>query len=303
MSLDNKQEDFYKQGDDTFWNKKEDTFWDSDERYIRKEEYRQDMKQDMSQNMNQNRNQNPYGNTYQNPGQNQNRPQNQNINWNHNYNQNPNYNQNFNQNPLDNTDEYKKNSRMFGWVVVICVVVVIVAVIFSILYMAAAQIVVEKKVKELDYTTQTHMSNESLDINHCEITVSDAYILCDSTEVWMPSDKMLIAVYVEAVASEEYVSDAGIKEPYLKYGDGYYVYPVTDSNLQNLLVKMGFKEDDFLSTYGIGDYKTDAGYYFFLVNEDADDLQFIIDERVEDKGRIEFLKARHFIELELDGYF
>ncbi len=236
MSGNKKQDDLYKQNEDGFWNKTDEAYWDSDERYMRK-------------------------------------------------------------------DEYKKNSRIFVRIAILCAAVMAVAVVFSVVYVQTTRKMMEQKIKELDYTTQTYQSKELLTINDCDVMVSDAYIIYDSAEVWMPSHKMLIGIYVEATAGEEYVYDAGIRDPYLKYGDGYYTYPVTDTRLESLLMKMGFKEEEFLPRYKIGDYGEDAGYYFFLVDEDAEKFAFVIEERESNKGRVEYLKARHLIELDLEGYY
>lgn len=279
MSWDKKQDDLYKQNEDGFWNKTEDAYWDSDERYVRKDECWQEPKQ-------------PSGmNTYQNQQ------------WKQNWNQNP-YQpyQTQAQAQQQKADEYKRNSRIFVRIAILCAAVVTVAILFSVVYVQTTRKMMEQKIKELNYTTQTYQSKELLTINDCDVIVSDAYIIYDSTEVWMPSDKMLIGIYVEATASEEYVYDAGIQDPYLKYGDGHYTYPITDSKLESLLMKMGFKEEEFLPGYKIGDYGEDAGYYFFLVDEDAEKFAFVIEERESNKGRVEYLKARHLIELELEGY-
>lgn len=213
------------------------------------------------------------------------------------------WNQNYMQPINTQADEYKQNSKFLLRVALLCGVVIGIAALFTVLYIQITRSAMTQKIRELDYVTQTHTSKELLTINNCQVIVSDAFIFYDSAQAWMPSDKMLVGIYVEADSGDEYVYGSGINEPYLRYGDGYYTYPVTDQKLKNLLVKIGLQEEEFLSNYSIGDYGKDAGYLFFLVDENADDLAFVIEERESTKGRMEFLKARHFIQLELEGYY
>lgn len=199
--------------------------------------------------------------------------------------------------------EYKQNSKFLLRVAILCGAVIAIAVLFTVLYIQLTRNVMMQKIKELDYVTQTHASNELLTVNNSEVIVSDVLIFSNSTEAWMPYDKMLVGVYIEADGGDTYVYGSGIDEPYLKYGEGYYTYPVTDQKLKSLLVKMGLSDEDFLSNYGIGSYGKDAGYLFFLVDEKAEDFAFVIEEHESTKGRMEFLRVRHLIQLELKGYY
>lgn len=289
MGLDNRQDDFLK-SNDTFWNDKEDDFWNSDERYIRKDEYTQN--QNASLGTDTNRNQASMNQEYMNQAYRNQSAYAGNISG---------YSDVSSMQP-DKMDEYRRNTSIFLRVVISCVAVIAVAVIFTVVYLQATRNMMERKIRELDYVTETHDVNERISVNNCHVIVSDAYIFADSSEVWMPQDKLLIGVQVKA-SSDVYTYDGGIKKPYLQYKENQYVFPVTDQKLQGLLVNMGMDKDDFLPTYSIGTYGTDIGYYFFLVDEDTEEPVFMFEEYEKSVGRIEYLKARHKFPLKLAGYY
>lgn len=287
MSWDNEQDDFYKQNEDDFWNRNDDAFWDSDERYIRKdEEYRDTY--EMPERDEEDRNEYEpvrdveYGNVYE-PVRDKE------------------YNSMYDMlenNKDSKTVEYKRNSRILLKFVLVCAVIMIVAVVFTVVSVNVTRNTMERKIKELDYDTHTYATGEELTINECMVTVSDAYLAYDSSDVWMPAGKMLIGVYVEAIhIGDSY--DGGVENPYLGY-DGHYVYPVTDQTLKEMLMREGLEEEQFLDSYYIGSYGEDAGYYFFLVDEGVTDYVFVMEEREKDTGRVEYLRDRYFVELKLD---
>lgn len=316
MSSDNKQDDFYKQSDDAFWNRNDDSFWDSDERYMRKDEFVQGQGQNVNLNgnndafCNQSRMQNNIPpNTYVNqnnyatqnsyptqnayPTQNPYHPQNSYAG------QNAYHAQYQAQTSGAKLADYKNNSRVFLRVVIVCVAVILIAVFFTVFYIGYTRSTMEKKIKELDFNTYTYQSEELLEINDCMVMISDAFLVYDSTEVWMPEGRKLIGIYIEASSTNDtYEYGAGIRQPYLEY-DGHYVSPMTDQKLRDILIKENMDEEQMLDSYTIGDYGSDAGYYFFLVDEDATEFQFVIEERDTSSGQIEYLRARHLIELGL----
>ena len=264
MSWNNKQDDLYNQMNSRPQNQRNDNLWDADERYMRKDVY-----------------QNAYTYTTGMPIQN------------------------------GKMEEYKKNNRTVLKVACVCGAIIIVACLFTFLQVRITRNTIEKKNKELNYSEYEHSSNEQIQFDDCTVTVSDVYRFYDDTEVWMPDGMMLVGIYVEAESAGNSYSD-GITVPYLGYkveDDGYsseaesYVYPVTDQKLMDILGKAGIHQDQFLSNYCIGRYETDAGYYFFFVDEDATDFVFVIDERDTDTGRMEYLNQRHFVQLAFAGTY
>lgn len=260
MGLNNKE--------DEFWNRNNDSFWDSDERYIRKDEYRQ-----------------PEGMPSQ-TTQWQYMPEMNSQNW----------------NASQIVDEHKRNTRILLHFLVGCAAVMAVGILVTVLMCSATRRMMEEKIRELDYDTYEHQAQDTFIVNGSNVKVSNAFMVYGSEEVWMPAGKWLVAVYVEAAPEDKntYVYDRGISNPYLEY-DGHYTEPLMDQKLKDMLVKEGMKEDELLYPYSVGNYQKEAGYYFFLIDEDTQELRFVIDKRENEKGkgRVEYLKERHFVELEL----
>lgn len=196
-------------------------------------------------------------------------------------------------------EEYKKNARSFGIVFIACLIVIITGIVFTILYTKWTDKVTEYRLRNVDFTVNTYQSEDWVPVNTCKIKVSDAFTLYDSeTEIWLPDNKKIIGLRVD-IKNEEY-DGGGINYPYLNYGDDYYSIPVFDMNTREFIEKAGYKQEEILSSYYAGYYANESGYYFFLVDREADTFSFIVDETATEKNRIEIIKVRNIIDLNIN---
>lgn len=91
-------------------------------------------------------------------------------------------------------------------------------------------------------------------------------------------DKMLIAVGAKAF-STEYSFDAKVNNIALEYecnGIVSYQSPIDRYYLEEYLPLLGLTEDDILSTYGVGNGRSEEGYWFFCVPKNAEAFQLSV---------------------------
>ncbi len=195
---------------------------------------------------------------------------------------------------------HKKNARDFGIVFVVCFIIIITAVVSTVLYTIWVDKVTEYKLKNLDFTVNTYQSGDWVPVNTCKIKVSDAFTIYDSeTELWLPANKKIIGIHAEII-NEEYDINGGIHNPYVNYGESYYSIPVFDTNIIELIEKAGYIQDEVLSSYDAGYYSDESGYYFFMVDREADTFSFIVDDTTIGRRKIEKVQTRNVIKLSLD---
>lgn len=99
----------------------------------------------------------------------------------------------------------------------------------------------------------------------------------------IPEGMQLVCVRA-VVRSEGYNFDAGLKDVSLKYvhdGDVYYREPVYADAIRTALYLLGISEEEELTVYNPGNGEEDSGYWFFLTEDDAQQLELLL--TVEDK--------------------
>lgn len=196
--------------------------------------------------------------------------------------------------------ERKKNARDFGVVFIVCFIIIVTAVVSAILYSIWTDKVTEYKLKKLNFTVNNYQSGDWVTVNTCKIKVSDAFTIYDSeTEIWLPDNKKIIGLHAEII-NEEYDFNGGINNPYVNYGEGYYSIPVFDTKTIEFIEKAGYIQDEILSSYDAGYYSDESGYYFFMVDREADTFSFIVDDTTIGKKNIETVHTRNVINLSLD---
>lgn len=94
----------------------------------------------------------------------------------------------------------------------------------------------------------------------------------------IPDGMQLICVKA-AIFAEAYNFDAGLQDVSLKYihdGDVFYREPLYADAIQTCLYVLGLSEEDELSTYNPGNGEAESGYWFFLADEDAENLELVL---------------------------
>lgn len=204
---------------------------------------------------------------------------------------------NYSNNSEYHEEEYRLNMRKFGIVFIICFSFMITAIAATFFFTKWIDKLTEYRLKDVDFTINSHQAGDWIPINTCKVKVSDVFTLYDSeTEIWMPEDKKIVGIYAE-VLTGEHNFDGGITNPYISYGDGYYCLPITDYSMIQLFEKSGFSEEELLSSYNVGNYQDESGYYFFLVDIAADTFHLIIDDTRIGRNQIEDVKVRDVISL------
>lgn len=114
-------------------------------------------------------------------------------------------------------------------------------------------------------------------------------------------ENKLICIYAEVV-SDEYVRESyALSDIYIGYeknGRNEYRIPLRSDVILPYISSLGFTKADLLNNYGIGNGSNTAGYFFFYVPDEAEEITFYAEER-EMRVNISYLKEVFYKEMKV----
>lgn len=185
----------------------------------------------------------------------------------------------------------KKNFPIFAWINLIFLALTLIVVSVSILATGQLQSNADYRNRQLDYE-RIVTKEDSFPVydNNIVTLAQDVCIVfgqnTDEQLLGIPEGEMLIAVPIQ-VKSEEYKSgqyalrdifigcDLGEQRVFRSY--------VRDETIFATLAMLGFKRDEMLSSYGMGNGRDENGFFFFFVPEKTREITFYAEERKTEK--------------------
>lgn len=180
----------------------------------------------------------------------------------------------------------KKEKKRVHVHTIICLTAILIAAL------SAATAVVSVK------RTQAKALAVALALSYKEETVADEFSFNENNRIYLedeaytivtgesfkgfPDGIKLIAVYTE-VESDAYIRDSYVmKDMYIGFeenGGKAYKKPARSDMISAYIYGYGFDNDRILSIYGIGNGIDYAGYYFFFVPEEVEEITVYIEKK------------------------
>lgn len=195
--------------------------------------------------------------------------------------------------PTSQPARKKRNIHMHT---IVCVFFLVLAAGSVAIALLASGFVVEremKRAKNVAYTTEKIEGRFLLNKNNSILLDEEAYTVASKESFQgFPEGLKLIAVFAD-IDSDEYVTDSyGMKDFYIGYrqnGKETYKKPSNSDMIRPYILAYGFSEEQILSIYGTGNGYDDAGYYFFFVPSEVEEITLYVEKR-EKEGKISVLK-------------
>lgn len=185
----------------------------------------------------------------------------------------------------------KKNFPIFAWINLIFLALTMIVVSVSILATGQLQSNADYRNRQLDYE-RIATKEDSFPVydNNIVTLAQDACIVfgqnTDKQLLGIPEGEMLIAVPIQ-VKSDEYKSGQyALRDIFigcdLKEQRVFRSY-VRDETIFATLAMLGFKREEMLSSYGMGNGRDENGFLFFFVPEKTREITFYAEERKTEK--------------------
>lgn len=169
---------------------------------------------------------------------------------------------------------------------IICLAFLFLAVVSVIISVLASKAVINREVKRaknIAYTTEKIEGRFALNENNSILLDEEAYtIVSPESFQGFPKGLKLIAVFAD-VESDEYIPDSrGMRDIYIGYmqnGKETYKKPSGSDLVKPYIAGYRFSDEQLLSIYGVGNGFDSAGYYFFFVPSDVEEITLYMEKR------------------------
>lgn len=185
----------------------------------------------------------------------------------------------------------KKNFPIFAWINLSFLALTLIVVSVSILAAGQFRSNADNRNRQLDYE-RIVVEEDSFPVydNNTVTLAQDAGIVfgqnTDKQLLGLPEGEMLIAVPIQ-VKSEEYKSGQyALRDVFIGCdSEEQRVFRgcVRDETIFATLAMLGFKREEMLSSYGMGNGKDENGFFFFFVPEKTREITFYAEERKTEK--------------------
>lgn len=182
----------------------------------------------------------------------------------------------------------KKRIHVRTIICLIAMLTAVLSIVTAVIFTKMAKQRVHASAMDLDYEQKTVSDTFRMYENN-RVSIDDqAYtIVTKESFRGFPEDLKLIAVYVE-VESEKYLKDSyAMRDIYIGFeedGEEAYKKPARKDLVSPYICGYGFKDDQILSTYGIGNGIDYSGYYFFFVPANADGITLYMEQKKDSDG-------------------
>lgn len=194
----------------------------------------------------------------------------------------------------------KKKFPIFLMINLFLISITLIVVCVCILTASTYQNNAKYRNRKLDYESVVVKENSFPMYDNNMVTL--AYEACvffspdtDKQLLGMPEGEMLIAVPVQ-VKSEKYKSGQyALEDMYIGCEVGEQMVfrrCIRDEVVLSVLIQMGFKQEEMLSDYGIGNGMDRNGFFFFFVPENTESASFYAEER-KTEHRVSILTRRY----------
>lgn len=169
-------------------------------------------------------------------------------------------------------------------------IICLTAIFIAILSMITAFLLV-KTTKRRAFAAATELTFEVVEVDNSftfnennDVYLEDnAYTIVTAENFRnFPEDIKLIAVYAE-VTSDDYIKDsAALKDIYIGFNEAgreAYKKPVRSDLISSYVYGFGFRDSQIFRNYGIGNGSDCAGYYFFFVPSDVEEITLYMERK------------------------
>lgn len=179
----------------------------------------------------------------------------------------------------------------------VMLIIIVVTVLITVFVYKVMQQNALKQMTTLDYETAEHAPGETFELEDREITVTAAGKIDTEVITGMPEGEKMIAVTLNVEELEGADWDAKSEVVYVNY-PGNCRQPLAAYEIEDMLVVLGINYDRVLSAYNYLRRADGAGFFLFMVDEDVEEIELVLDEMEMEKGVLT-VKTKHVIPLEL----
>jgi len=178
-----------------------------------------------------------------------------------------------------NETTYTKNKKQKHVHTIICLCFIAMAVLSIVSAICIYFVTKDKiiaKTKDVTFPKTICESRCFIYDPYNSVEIQDAVkILSKENFTGFPEDQMLISIPI-SITSEKYVAGAEImKDLYIGYrldGHEYFQVLPRESTVYPYVSVLGYRKEEILENYGLGNGINDEGYLFFFVPEEVDNI-------------------------------
>lgn len=190
-----------------------------------------------------------------------------------------------------NGTPYTKNKRQIHIHTIIClsfIGIAILCIIFAVCIYSGTKSKAIAKAKEITFQKTICESRSVIYDANNFVEIQDAVkILSKENFTGFPEGKMLISIPI-SITSEKYITGTEVmKDLYIGYSlEGYEYFQTLprESTVYPYVSVLGYRKEEILGNYGLGNGISDEGYLFFFIPEEVENITLYMPKTKSDSG-------------------